>query len=88
MSSPVTWLDIVIASVFPLALIIVALNRAQLKKSIGVRIIQYTGVAMVVPATTMLALHGILEGAAVAAIFGTTVGYLLGSIMRFDERAD
>jgi hypothetical protein len=41
---------------------------------------------MVIPGATVLALHGLLQGEAVAAIFGTTVGYLLGSIMRFDER--
>jgi len=87
-SSPATWLDVAIASAFPLALIAVIWNRVQLKRGIGVRAIQFVGVAMIVPAATILSLRGVLQGEAVAAIFGTTVGYLLASIMRFDERAE
>ncbi len=85
-SNPATWLDVVIASAFPLALIAIIWNRAQLKRGIAVRAIQFVGVALIVPATTILAIRGLLVGEAVAAIFGTTIGYLLGSISRFDER--
>ena len=88
MNTPGTWLDVTISSAIPLALIAVIWNRAQLKRGIAVRAIQFIGVAMIVSAATILSLHGLLQGEAVAAIFGTTVGYLLASIMRFDERAD
>jgi hypothetical protein len=84
MMSPIV--DILLASTFPLALIAVIWNRAQLKRGIAVRTIQFVGVALIVPAATILSLHGLLQGEAVAAIFGTTIGYLLASIMRFDER--
>jgi hypothetical protein len=86
--SSLPWLDVLIASAFPLALIAVIWNRVQLKRGIAVRSIQFVGVALVVAGSTILALHGLLQGEAVAAIFGTTVGYLLASIMRFDERGE
>lgn len=88
MNAPATWIDVALGSVFPLLLVAVIWNRVQLKRGIGVRAIQFIGVGMVVSGATLLGLHGLLQGEAIAAIFGTTVGYLLASIMRFDERSD
>ena len=91
MDNPATWLEVAIASVMPLTLLAVIVSRILVKGAggkggIGVRIIQFTAVAMAIPAVTLLALHGRLQGEAVATIFGALAGFLLSSISKFDEQ--
>ena len=86
MDTPATWLDVAIATTFPLTLIAIIWTRISTKKGLGVRVIQFMAVAMIVPAVVLLALHNRLQGEAVAAIFGGLAGYLLSSIAKFDER--
>lgn len=91
MNEPATWLHVAVASVMPLAMIVVIVSRFLVKSSggrggMGVRIIQFTAVAMSIPAVTLLALHDRLQGEAVATIFGALAGFLLSNISKFDER--
>jgi hypothetical protein len=80
------WVEIMIASVLPLTLLVVLANRIITKKAIGVRIIQFTAVAMTVSGVLLLSLRHLIQGEAVAAIFGGLVGYLFANIAKFDER--
>ena len=91
MNAPVTWLNVMVASVMPMAIVAVIVSRLLVRKAggkggIGVRIIQFTAVAMSIPAITLLALQGRLQGEAVATIFGALAGFLLSNISKFDER--
>jgi hypothetical protein len=91
MSTPATWLDVVMASVMALVLVTVIVSRILVKRAGGkgglsVRVIQFTAVGMIIPAVVLLALHGKLQGEAVAAIVGGLIGYLLSNIAKFDER--
>ena len=81
-----SWLEIIIASTLPLTLVTVLLNRIITKKATGVRVIQFTAAAMIVPALLLLGLRHLLEGEAIAAILGGLVGYLFANIAKFDER--
>ena len=51
------------------------LIRWRLKKGIGRRAIQAMTIILVVPATMILALEGVLNSQTVAAILGATLGY-------------
>jgi len=86
MTAPTTWVDVALASTFPLALLVILFNRHLLKRGLGVRIIQFLAVATIIPAVVLLAFRGLLQGEAVAAIFGGVAGYLLSNIAKFDER--
>lgn len=86
-----TWLEVAVAAVMPLAIVALIISRMLVKSAggkggIGVRAIQFTAVGLTVPAVTLLALHGRLQGEAVATIFGALAGFLLSSISKFDER--
>lgn len=88
-----TWLDVALIVVMALVLVTVAISRILVKRAggkggIGVRVIQFTAVGMIIPAVAMLAIHGKLQGEAVAAIFGALAGYLLSNISKFDEKSD
>jgi hypothetical protein len=81
-------LQIVLAGTIPTAVLGVIATRLLSGKGVGVRSIQFMAVAAIVPGILLLAIRGLLEGEAVAAILGSTVGYLLSSIAKFDERGD
>ncbi len=72
----------------PIALLV---HRTIAKKDdgshfgIGVRVIQFLGVAMLVPAVTLLALERLISGEVVATLFGAFVGYLFSNIGDFDN---
>lgn len=80
------WIQLVLVATIPLAVAGVIATRILTKKGVGVRSIQFMAIAAIIPGILVLALRGLLEGEAVAAIFGATVGYLLSSISKFDER--
>lgn len=86
MDNPATWLDVVIASAIPITVFGILWIRIRDNKGFGVRMIQFAGVAMIFPSVLLLAMHHELQGEAVAAIFGSVVGYLLSNISKFDER--
>ena len=86
MNFPSPWIDIALASTLPLSLLVILLNRRSAGKGIGIRTIQFVAVSMMIPATVLLALHGKLQGEAVAAILGALAGYLLSNIAKFEER--
>lgn len=81
-------LQIILAGTIPLAIVGVIATRLLTGKGVGVRSIQFMALAAIIPGILLLALKGLLEGEAVAAIFGATVGYLLSSIAKFDEREE
>ncbi len=93
---PAPWLEVILASTVPLVVLgVIAtrlwnyriVNGQKIRgRGLGVRTIQFAAVATIVPTVAILALHGILQGDAVAAIFGGMIGYLLASIAKFDER--
>lgn len=52
---------------------------------IGVRSVQFLGVAMLIPAVTLLAMEHLISGEVVATLFGAFVGYLFSNIGDFDK---
>jgi len=83
---PDEWLQLTLALTIPLAVVGVIWTRLSTGKGVGVRSIQFMAIAAIIPGILLLAVRGLLEGEAVAAIFGATVGYLLSSIAKFDDR--
>ena len=81
-------ISLILAASIPLGMLVVLGSRVFSSKGIGVRAIQFVAISTIIPGTLLLAIMGLLEGEAVAATFGATVGYLLGSIAKFDERDD
>ncbi len=79
-------ISLILAASIPLGMLVVLGSRVSSSKGIGVRAIQFVAISTIIPGTLLLAIMGLLEGEAVAATFGATVGYLLGSIAKFDER--
>jgi len=61
------------------------INRHKLGKGIGARIIQFTGVLLVVPLIGILALEGVLESQTTGTVIGALLGYLLSGISNFDS---
>ena len=86
MSSPVSWIEIIIMAVPPVALLGLIATRLYLKRGLGVRSIQFATVSLVIPSATLLVLRGHLSGETVAAIFAALVGYILGNVSKFDDR--
>jgi len=86
--TPNDLIAIILAASIPLGMLVVLVSRVSSSKGIGVRAIQFVAIATIIPGTLLLAIMGLLEGEAVAATFGATVGYLLGSIAKFDDRGD
>lgn len=60
-------------------------ERAFRKKGIGVRAIQFTGAAALLPAVVLLGLKGLMDGATIAALVGAFVGYVFSGISEFDR---
>ncbi len=82
-----TYVELVSAFAIPIAVVAVAVERMINKKGLGVRAIQFLGIATLIPAILVLALEGILEGSAVGAIIGALVGYLFSQISKYDDKA-
>ena len=80
------WIQIAAASVLPLSIIAVIMNRAATGKGIGVRVIQFVVAAMVVPGVLILALRGNIGGETSVAVIAALVGFLFASIAKFDDR--
>ncbi len=70
-----SWIEIITALVMVIGLAGTFAIRWRLKKGIGRRAIQAMTIILVVPATMLLALEGVLNTQTVAAILGATVGY-------------
>ncbi len=81
-------ISLILAACVPLGMILVLVPRIFSGKGIGVRAIQFMAIAAIIPGTLLLAFQGLLKGETVAALFGATLGYLLSSIAKFDERDD
>jgi hypothetical protein len=88
------WLQLVLAATIPIAVLAVVATRiwtgAKIQdgkggRGLGVRAIQFLAVATTVPLLGLLAIRGLLQGEAVAAILGGLIGYLLSNIAKFDE---
>ena len=69
------WMEVIAAAVMVLGLGGTFAIRFRLKKGIGRRAIQAMTVILVVPATIILALEGVLNSQTTAAILGAVVGY-------------
>ena len=67
------------------------IHRTFAKKSdgshfgIGVRAVQFLGVAMLLPAVTLLAMEHLISGEVVATLLGAFIGYLFSNIGDFDK---
>ena len=70
-----SWMEVIAALVMVIGLSGTFLIRWRLRKGIGRRAIQAMTIILVVPATTILALEGVLNSQTVAAILGAAVGY-------------
>lgn len=85
---PIQCIQILSAAVFPLVVIAVAINRWRNKKGIGVRVVQFTAAAMVVPGVVILATGGWIGGETSAALIGAFIGYLFANIGNFDKKLE
>lgn len=73
------------AAVFPLTVVAVIINRLASGKGIGVRVVQFTAAAMVIPGVVILATGGYIGGETSAALIGAFIGYLFANIGNFDK---
>ena len=78
--------ELILASIMFLAIIAIFYNRHKQNKGIGARIIQFTGILLIVPLIGILALEKILEPQTVGTIIGALLGYLLSGISDFDSK--
>lgn len=82
------WIEIIAALSLPAAVIGLLIERIKTGKGIGVRAIQFLGIAMLVPATIILALEKAIDGGVVGTLLGATAGYLFSNISEFDRQKD
>ena len=78
-------IELALVAIMVLGLIALFINRWQLKKGLGARIIQFTGVLLVVPLIGILALEGVLEAQTTGTVIGALLGYLLSGISNYDS---
>ena len=78
-------IELALVAIMILGLIALFINRWQLKKGLGARIIQFTGVLLVVPLIGILALEGVLEAQTTGTVIGALLGYLLSGISNYDS---
>lgn len=81
------WIELIAAVTIPLALVAIILERVISKKGIGVRTIQFLGVATFVPMLLILGIERILDANVISALVGAFVGYLFSRIGDFENRA-
>ncbi len=74
------------ASVFPLAIVAVIINRLRTRGGIGVRVIQFTAASMTLPSILLLAMGDYIGAETSAALIGAFIGYLFANIGNFDSR--
>jgi hypothetical protein len=79
------YVELVLAVGVVLMPLAVLAERLFRKKGIGVRAIQFTGTAMLMPAVILLGLKGLLDGATIAALVGAFVGYVFSGLAEFDR---
>jgi hypothetical protein len=72
------YVNLFLAACGPLALIVVGINRWQIKKSIGGRSIQFVLAAFLVPSLVILAREKLVDGEVIATLFGALIGFSAG----------
>lgn len=73
------WVEILVASAIPLAVLGIFLNRVVTRQGLSVRALKFLGVAMALPAIVILSFENIIDGGVVAALLGAMLGYLLSN---------
>jgi hypothetical protein len=63
----------------------IAKTKEGAQFGIGVRSVQFLGVATLLPAMCILALEKLIDGCTVAALVGALVGYLFAGLTEFDK---
>ncbi len=81
----IEWVQLASAAVFPLVIFAVIVNRWLTEKGIGVRVVQFSAAAMVIPGVVILATGGYIGGETSAALIGAFIGYLFANIGNFDK---
>lgn len=90
--TPKLWIEVLLAAtmlIVPLAVLIqrsIAKTKEGAHFGMGVRITQLIAACNLPPAIIILAMEGLLDGSAVAALGGALVGYLFSGIADFDRR--
>ena len=89
----IEWVQLISAATFPIALLVLLVNRLNYKrgigwgsKGIGVRSIQFTAAAMVFPGVVILTTGKFIDGETSAALIGVLIGYLFANIGNFDKQ--
>lgn len=80
------WVQVSLGVAMMLVVIVIGVNRWQLRRSIGVRSIQWLGIGFLVPGAVILALADKVGGEAAVAVLAALAGYLFASISKFDDR--
>jgi len=81
-----SYTELIAVLTIPFGLLAILTERMITKKGIGVRAVQFAAVATFAPLVLVLAIRGIIDGNAVAALVGAFVGYLFSNIADFDRR--
>ncbi len=91
--TPVEIIQIICASVIPIAVVGYIFNRYTSTREngtkglgIGVRGIQFIAVASFIPGIIILALANKVDSSTIAALIGAMIGYLFSNISNFDNK--
>ena len=57
-------------------------NRIKTGKGIGKRIIQFTGLLIIIPSIILLTLEGIIKAEILGTLFGAIIGYVLSDLAK------
>jgi len=77
--------ELLVAGTMPIGLAAIMWQRISTKTGIGVRVIQFVGVVLGLPAIILLGFEKVLEGQTVAALIAGVLGYLLSGISQYDS---
>jgi len=64
-------------------LIVICINRCVVKKSIGVRVVQFLAVSIFLPTVFFLAMADKIQGESLGTLLGAVAGYLFANIADF-----
>lgn len=78
--------EIILAVSMPLCIITLFVIRALQGKYLSVRSIQMVVSILFMPTITILALEQVIDGAVVAALLGSFIGYLLSNFSEYDRK--
>jgi hypothetical protein len=74
------WLEIAVALTMPIGFALIILHRIKRDQGLGRRVMQLTGLILIVPTVFILAMEKVLEPQTVGTLLGALAGYLFAGI--------